>query len=326
MKIKCDYCNTYINDTDDKCPNCGSANAHVVRTADHTPKTIEELKQWYKDHHLPAYETTRFFIGINYTKPKAFGIYEENGQFIVYKNKDDGTRAIRYQGSDEAYAVNELYLKLKSEILNQKARQGSSTRSSAPQPKTKQQKIKDALINTGLFGGIAAAVVFIYAIFLYKPLLYFCIIGIPFVLLIASAFLLSKEIINKHFGKVFNTYLVYALIVTIAMGSVAISKSGTKYYQYNDDVYCYYNYDYYQYDSYNNDYYPVSSLPVEIKSNPVDYEFDATNISWDSSYDITTSNYYSENLESSSSSSDSDYDWDSGSDWDSGGTDWGSDW
>lgn len=42
-------------------------------------------------------------------------------EFVVYKNKDDGQRALRYRGTDEAYAVNELYLKLKDEILNQKA-------------------------------------------------------------------------------------------------------------------------------------------------------------------------------------------------------------
>ena len=121
MKIKCDYCGSYINDTDEHCSNCGSVNAHLVRTADHTPRTIEELKQWYADHHLPPYETTRFFIGIDYKGARAFGIYEEDGKFTVYKNKDDGTRVLRYYGSDEAYAVNELYLKLKSEILNQKS-------------------------------------------------------------------------------------------------------------------------------------------------------------------------------------------------------------
>ena len=59
----------------------------------------------------------RFFIGINYKKPKAFGIYQDGDQFIVYKNKANGERAIRYQGTDETYAVNELYLKLKSEIF-----------------------------------------------------------------------------------------------------------------------------------------------------------------------------------------------------------------
>lgn len=34
---------------------------------------------------------------------------------------------MRYQGTDEAYAVNELYLKLKDEILNQKAHQQKHT-------------------------------------------------------------------------------------------------------------------------------------------------------------------------------------------------------
>ena len=63
---------------------------------------------------------TRFFIGKDTRAPRAFGIYEANGEFIVYKNKSDGSRAIRYKGTDEAYAVNELYMRLKEEILNQK--------------------------------------------------------------------------------------------------------------------------------------------------------------------------------------------------------------
>ncbi len=124
MKIKCDYCQGYINDYDEKCPNCGAPNEHLVRKAIGSPKTIEELKEWYKQHNLPPEETTRFFIGTDYKKPRAFGIYkdEETGNFVVYKNKDTGVRAIRYEGKDEAYAVNELYLKLKEEIVNQKSR------------------------------------------------------------------------------------------------------------------------------------------------------------------------------------------------------------
>ena len=121
MKVQCEYCNSWIDDTDEKCPNCGGVNKAYKRTTDQTPKTIEELKQWYVNHHLPPEETTRFFIGRNYQQPRAFGIYQnEKGEFIVYKNKDNGQRAIRYQGTDEAYAVNELYMKLKEEILNQK--------------------------------------------------------------------------------------------------------------------------------------------------------------------------------------------------------------
>ena len=121
MKVQCEYCNSWIDDTDEKCPNCGGVNKAYKRATDQTPKTIEELKQWYVNHHLPPEETTRLFIGRNYQQPRAFGIYQnEKGEFIVYKNKDNGQRAIRYQGTDEAYAVNELYMKLKEEILNQK--------------------------------------------------------------------------------------------------------------------------------------------------------------------------------------------------------------
>ena len=120
-KVRCDYCGGYIQDTDERCPNCGAVNENYKRVVSDTPQTIEELKDWYRARNLPPEETTRFFIGKNIKEARAFGIYEENGQYIVYKNKGDGSRAIRYQGTDEAYAVNELYLKLKEEILHQKS-------------------------------------------------------------------------------------------------------------------------------------------------------------------------------------------------------------
>ncbi|SFU38569.1 hypothetical protein [Butyrivibrio sp. M55] len=85
------------------------------------PKTIEELKEYCEKNGFTS-EKTRFFIGENYKEPKAFGIYKDegNGEFIVYKNKDDGNRAIRYRGYDEAFAVGELYDRLQKEIVNQK--------------------------------------------------------------------------------------------------------------------------------------------------------------------------------------------------------------
>ncbi len=93
-----------------------------INDKNNNPITIEELQEWYKARNLPPYETTRFFIGIDHKGPRAFGIYkDDNGDFIVYKNKENGQRAIRYQGSDEEYAVNELYQKLKEEIIHQKA-------------------------------------------------------------------------------------------------------------------------------------------------------------------------------------------------------------
>ena len=134
MEVKCDYCGGMMDDRQDNCPHCGASNVHIKRTADNTPQTIEELKDWYKAMNLPPSETTRFFIGIDYKEPRAFGIYKDGNEYIVYKNKDDGSRAIRYRGTDEGYAVNELYLKLKSEILHQKSmnsQRRSSTKSNS---------------------------------------------------------------------------------------------------------------------------------------------------------------------------------------------------
>ena len=92
------------------------------------PKTIEELRLWYEWHNLPPEEVTRFFIGKNITEPKAFGIYKnERGECVVYKNKANGERAVRYQGGDEAFAVGELLQRLREEIANQKAKKPFNT-------------------------------------------------------------------------------------------------------------------------------------------------------------------------------------------------------
>ena len=124
MNIKCSYCGSEFDETLEKCPNCGASNVNVKRSTIDQPTTIEELKDWYSSKGLPPYETTRFFIGENYKGARAFGIYrdEHTGKFVVYKNKDTDQRAVRYEGTDEAYAVNELFMRLKQEILEQKSR------------------------------------------------------------------------------------------------------------------------------------------------------------------------------------------------------------
>ena len=81
------------------------------------PRTILELQKYCEQHGMPLLRM-RFFIGEDYRQPKAFGIYQEGDQYIVYKNKDTGQRAIRYIGPDEAYAVEEIFQKLLSECHN----------------------------------------------------------------------------------------------------------------------------------------------------------------------------------------------------------------
>ena len=115
---KCEYCGGVILSSDKTCPSCGATNLHYVEDAPSvvlTPHTIKELAEYCAERNMPL-QRMRFFIGENYREPKAFGIYQNSaGEFVVYKNKADGSRSIRYIGRDEEYAVSELYLKLLDE-------------------------------------------------------------------------------------------------------------------------------------------------------------------------------------------------------------------
>ena len=88
--------------------------ADARMTSSGPPRTIEELQAFCAVNEMPL-EKMRFFIGTNYRQPRAFGIYRDGDNFVVYKNKDDGSRAVRYHGPDEAFAVKELYEKLLDE-------------------------------------------------------------------------------------------------------------------------------------------------------------------------------------------------------------------
>ncbi|RKM62206.1 hypothetical protein D6855_01935 [Butyrivibrio sp. CB08] len=279
MKIQCDYCGNTYEDTQEKCPSCGAPNPSHQNTG--KPKTIEELKDWYKKRNLPAPEVTRFFIGQDYKKPKAFGIYkdESTGDFIVYKNKADGTRAVRYQGKDEQYAVNELYQRLKDEIVHQKhlnSEKKSGTRSSGKGRK-KQSKLS-LLISEFFF--------------------WFWIIAF------IAAFVGSLIIVpikNRHNG----------------------------YYQYDSAILYNYQGDWFYWDDNEWErygYFDDTTIPTAIESNYDEYYMSKD---WNNSYyvgDWDDSSYYDYYHSTSDSDSDSDYDWGSDDSWDSGGTDWDSDW
>lgn len=80
--------------------------------ANNVPKTIEEFKAYVRGNNVPL-EKIHMHLDEDYYGAKAFGIYRDGDEVIVYKNKADGSRAIHYQGPDEAYAVSELYLKMR---------------------------------------------------------------------------------------------------------------------------------------------------------------------------------------------------------------------
>lgn len=117
---KCKFCGAAVRSDERQCPQCGAANENFVADTPRTvflPKTIEELKEYCAERGMPLLRM-RFFIGEDYREARAFGIYKDGINFVVYKNKSDGSRAIRYKGPDEAYAVNELFQKLLEECHN----------------------------------------------------------------------------------------------------------------------------------------------------------------------------------------------------------------
>jgi len=104
------------------------------------PQTIDELKRFCAEKNMPL-ERMRFFIGEDYPGARAFGIYEaEDGDYVVYKNKTNGERAVRYKGPNEAYAVNELYEKLKAET-EQRRSAGSVTRQSQQERERRKRRL-----------------------------------------------------------------------------------------------------------------------------------------------------------------------------------------
>ena len=339
MQVKCPYCDSFINDTDEKCPNCGGVNHNLRRMAKGTPKTIEELKQWYKDRGLPPEEKTRFFIGKNYTKPKAFGIYKENGMFIVYKNKANGERAIRYKGTDEAYAVNELYLKLKSEILNQKNL--SANKKGLETSKKSSIFSKWKFLIPFLGNVFLLALIFAIA---FIPMLrvVVCSIIVSFFLFIAyliitfdieqskgKKFAVLRKIIDILNKKAPLHYLSAWLFITLLVVSLSVSYFTPRYTIGEDDnVYCKYRNHFYYYDGI--DYKPVTDEidSSYYSSSNVKYTYSFDKIDSDYEYDsdlvsFFDSDYYNDNFYSDDSDSDYDY---GGGDWDAGGMDWDSDW
>lgn len=260
----CEKCNKPLPNGMVFCPECGFEQKHGGIELTKIPQTISELKQFCESKGMPL-ERMRFFIGEDYREAKAFGIYQdENGEFVVYKNKADGSRAIRYRGTDEAFAVRELYEKLKFEI---DLRRGNGTR---------QNTVKSS-IPRGLRVFIVLWLVLVF-------------------------FIVSSNMYKEKY---------------------------TGYYRYHNQVYYSVGYqDWYYYSNSVGDW-----LPTEQPFNRDYYSecyigksySDALNDDyWDGSApyfsDFRNSDYY-DDYNWSSDSSGSSYD-----SWDSGSTDWDSDW
>ena len=223
------------------------------------PMTIEALKAFCDRNGMPL-EKMRFFVGVDYRQPRAFGIYRDGDEVVVYKNKADGSRAVRYQGQDEAYGVKELYDKLLQECHNRNIWPGG------------------------------------------KP----------------------REVVQAERRTRRKTFLIVAVVVAviIAIGIVAFVAEQRAhrydgYYRYGiDDTYYRYGDSWYYYD-YMDDWVPVDE-PAYLGDYEDHYLGDDYDRVWGGS-DFKTSDAWEAYQEAHTSSSDYDS-------WDSGGTDWSSDW
>lgn len=170
MKQTCEYCGGELEKTAEFCPHCGAPNLNV--SPDMMPKTIDEFRAFCLMHKLPLSEM-RFFIGEDYREPRAFGIYrDEEGQFVVYKNKADGSRAVRYRGPDEAYAVNELLQRMKQEIIQQRRRNSSRPVNRTPEASkgsSADSRLTEMLRKPFVWVLIVLAVLFVRSALTKKP-------------------------------------------------------------------------------------------------------------------------------------------------------------
>lgn len=297
MKIKCEYCGTYYSDVNTNCPSCGAPNVGTPRTGNRIPRTIEELRAFCKRYNIPV-DKLRFFIGEDYRSPKAYGIFRDSdGNYVVYKNKADGSRSVRYRGPDEEYAVNELYQKLKTEFANRRnAEARAASQSQSGTTYTVMPKGRKNLKGCRAF-------------------------------VIVMAFMFTFWIIVGVIGMMFSSF-------SSSPSTGYYSYGGDYYYNYHDDWYYYDpgygwyptdidsyfsdNYDdYYQSYSYDSDY-GVSDFYDSYYYDPYDYSTDWDDDDWD---DDDWDDDYDWDYD------DDDWDWDSGSDWDwDSGSDWDSEW
>ena len=329
-KKTCPACGAPVSPGDGFCGRCGAliprneavaaSAAQAVESAPapeterlsrrvQTPRTIDELTAFCERHQLPLAKM-RFFIGLDYPGAKAYGIYRDrNGDFVVYKNKADGSRAVRYRGPDEEHAVAEIFQKLKDEATSQRARVAAARTPGYPDSSAHDNNPYNFV------DGSQAA----------------------------------RRAGRRKSNKLLIGIIALAAAITIGRTATAIHqhkpiRPATGYYHYNDNYYYNQNDDWYYYDGGLGGWYPIYSVDDELTDNYGDYY---TSYSYDDGYGVDSfadSSYYdadapvySSDWDSGSSSSwswdwddddswDSSSDWDWDSDWDSDWGDWDSDW
>ena len=314
---KCPYCQGIVMSNERCCPNCGASNLDFVEDTERTilsPKTIEELKEYCAERGMPLYRM-RFFIGEDFKEPKAFGIYKkDNGTVVVYKNKADGSRAVRYEGPDEEKGVTEIYLKL----LDECHRRGiyPETPDGKP-PKNYQEEEKKEKVSKFEIAMAWAKIIIGFLIF--KVSISSGAILLTAIFCAVLFYFGWKTIKNGTENKK-QFWICVAVMCVILLIPIGLSykqyKHPTGYYQTDSGTYYHLNDAWF----YLNDYGRWTSVS-EQDFGRTEYVGTTWDSDWGSTeYDFKDSECYKNYVESQNSSH-SDYD-----SWDAGDTDWDSDW
>lgn len=319
------------------------------------PKTIEELKNWFKEHgYEPA--QTRFFAGVDVRSPKAFGIYlDEFGEYVVYKNKADGTRAIRYQGYDQEYAVHELYQRFQQEIINQQTRWAASNNSNKQMRSPAfdafdQYERNEMLKERARRLPLIILLVFLAFIFTLKFMLLIQskmdknfglltglapLVAMGLVMIFSYSWLNGMKVtdfigsLSRKFRNGISVAILFYLLV-FALVNSNVQSNG--YYSINNNLYYRAGSNWYHYDDHRHDWERSHYVPSQLTSSSWK-EYNNTG-SHQGSYESFEQTLYYTNWSSEqrsySESHDNGHDYDysswSSNDWDSGYTDWNSDW
>ncbi len=281
----------------------------------HTANSIQDILQLASQYGMPL-ERMRFFIGVNNTEPKCFGIYQDDaGYWVVYKNKANGERAVRYRGRDEAEASQIIWDKIEEEIKKRKKEKDwwQHQQDLANDPEYAEEYERE-LENRVL-----------------KP-----------------RYGTRRNQPKNKMKTVMTSVFIIAMLASAAAGLSGrirhSSRPSSGYYTHDSELYYYQYPSWYIWDSYAGDW-DTYDYDAYYDNDWHDWNYDGRYYVYegedDNYYSFQNSDYFNSYSSSSSSSSDYDSDWSSDwdsswdsdddydydySDWDSSDTDWDSDW
>lgn len=289
--------------------------------------SMREFKAYCNSVNLPLNDM-RFAIGEDKgTEPKWFYIYKDTntGEYVVAKNKADGTKVERYRGYSEYTAVEILEAKMEEEanrrgltIYTQRVQDEAAENNKElfTTPKylyentDESEEQLDYQINPNNHRRFRRE-----SRHTAKVILAIILASITVPILCYAAIKLTLYS-TQNFGRHTIPNYSYNDSSRFNHGDTIIDNTII-----DNDPYYYYDYDYgydYDYDDYDYDYDDYNGYSHRYNYDDYDYGYDDYDYNYDYDYDD-----YDYDYDWGTSSSDSDWSWDS---WDSGSSDWDSSW